>query len=90
VLAADLDAANARIAELESALAEKAAPTGTRLAWIVTYPAISVQPKDTDGGLIGDQVVIKQGEQLPPECEWAAPFLRTVGHVTAVQVAAQQ
>jgi len=83
----ELDAALARIAELEAELAAKAATPAVRLVWVVAYPAISVQPKDADGGLLGEQVVLKQGETLPADCEWAVPFLRTIGHVQAVQVA---
>jgi hypothetical protein len=61
----------------------------TRLAWVVTYPAISVQPKGDDGEPNGDPVTLTQGQALPADCEWQGPFLVTIGHVTPLQVATQ-
>jgi hypothetical protein len=94
---AELDeAAAARIAELEAEVArlreqaEQAEPKpagDTRLAWVVTYPEISAQPKDENGEPKGKPRVLKQGETLPADCEWNAQFLRSIGHVTALQVA---
>jgi hypothetical protein len=62
-------------------------PAGeTRLAWVVTYPEISAQPKDDDGEPKGEPIVLKQGETLPADCEWNARSSRSSATSTALQV----
>ena len=88
---AEKDAAAAAERAAQTAAEQAAAAqarAATRLAWIVTYPAISVQPKDADGQPDGDPLVLQRGAQLPASCEWAGPFLGTIGHATALQVPA--
>lgn len=66
-----------------------AAPAGEiRLAWVVTYPEISAQPKDDDGKPVGEPITLKEGETLPANCEWNARFLASIGHVRALQITA--
>ena len=88
---AELDAemARARVAELEAELAAtRERRAASVAAWIVVYPAISVQPKDPAGNPAGEPVTLDKGAKLPPECEWAGPFLKSIGHVTLLQVLA--
>jgi hypothetical protein len=81
---AELEAENQRLREQAEAAAEsKGEP---RLTWVVAYPEISAQPKDTDGKPVGEPIVLKAGQTLPAECEWNAPFLRSIGHVHALSV----
>lgn len=82
---AELEAENARLAAIVAAGRE---PGQTRQAWIVTYPAISLQRKDDAGKPVGDPVVFERGTPLPAEFEAQGPFLRSIGHVTALQVPA--
>ena len=80
---ADLEAQN----EALRAAAEK--PSGeTKLAWVVIYPRISVQPKGDDGEPKGEPVVLEKGSVLPDDCMWQAEFLKSIGHVTALTVRA--
>ena len=81
---ADLEAQN----EALRAAADKSdQPAGEpRLVWVVTYPKISVQPKDEDGQPKGEPVILKQGEFLPDECVGQADQLRAFGYVAAMNI----
>lgn len=69
----------------EATSAEAQAPAeAPGLTWVVVYPAISLQAKATDGKPAGEPVVFKAGDRLPVEFEDQGPFLRSLGHVTAV------
>jgi hypothetical protein len=86
---AALQAQNEALQRKLDAAQAKARPSREgRPGWIVTYPAISLQPTDGDGKPVGDPVIINRGETLPPEFEAQGPFLRSIGHVTALQVPA--
>lgn len=86
---AELKAQNEALQRKLDAAQAKVKPSREgRLSWIVTYPAISLQPKDADGKPVGDPVILNRGETLPPELEDQGPFLKSIGHVTALQVPA--
>jgi hypothetical protein len=85
---AALEADNTALQQRLAAAEEAARPKGNRLSWVVIYPAISLQRKDDDGQPVGDPVILNRGDTLPPDLEDQGPFLRSIGHVTALQVPA--
>jgi len=88
---AELEAENAALKIANAALHDDAKragePRGSRAVWLVTYPAISVFEK-RDGVLAAEPIVLKRGDVLPPDCEWHAEFLASIGHIASVTVPA--
>jgi hypothetical protein len=89
-LADELARVKAENAALRAAVDQPPAGTGeTRLAYLVTYPSISVQAREggrEDGEVQGEPFTLTQGQELPKDCLWQAEQLLTVGHVVALPV----